>query len=84
MTIEDKLGTLKMKLVAQNDLTPIWDYFMDEFSENDQFPKTGSPLADSDEIDPVVPLVAQAAAAAVFKPDEDKVSRFIPIHILQY
>jgi len=88
MSIEDKLGNLKMKVVVLNDLSPIWDYFMDEFSENDEFLKMGAPLAETDEIHPVVPLVARAAAAAIFAsgeaPDEDKVGRFIPIHLPEY
>jgi hypothetical protein len=88
MSIEDKLGNLKMKVVVLNDLAPIWDYFMDEFSENDEFLKMGATLAETEEIHPVVPLVAKAAALAVFSigevPNEDNVGHFIPIHLPEY
>jgi hypothetical protein len=86
--IKDKLGNLKMKVVVENDLSVIWDYFMDEFSTNDEFLAMGGPLAETGGIHPVVALVAKASAAAVMAsgemPDQDAVGRFMPIHIPEH
>lgn len=89
VSIEHKLGNLKMKVVAANDLKIPWNYFMDEFSENDEFLDMGAPLeATNDDIHPVVPLVARAAAAAIFAsgevPNEDAVGHFMPIYLPEY
>ncbi|MGO8672088.1 MAG: hypothetical protein ACLQVD_12060 [Capsulimonadaceae bacterium] len=59
----DKLTTLKMKVIAENNFDPIWSYFMDEFAENDEFLKRGGPLRDANH--PIHKLVASTAATVI-------------------
>lgn len=79
----DKLVSLKMKLVAENDFSVIWEYFMDNFAENEEFLDCGHPMQDDDS--PIPKAVATAAATALasagIRAKAAVVGNLIPIHI---
>lgn len=67
-----KLGTLKMKAIAENDFAPIWEYFLDNFAENDEFMSIGERLDVTDHPVKTALLLsaAMAFASSGMRPDK--------------
>jgi hypothetical protein len=76
----DKLGTLKKRLIAEDDLKQIWDYFSKHF-DNEEFMKLGRDLAveDNELHDLVEAVGAIALRGEGVVVDQPAVSRIVQI-----